>query len=129
MRLEVVKGDRFARTCALKCELSALMCAIYAVQHCHDVMCVWVGFLDRSREERARKRALLDVCAFSEPSKPGCVLGVERDVESLCGSLHLSAVYYTIRHGLCRSEMDPTGLRLNRRARVEALRLALTDSH
>ncbi len=86
--LQLVEWDRLARSRPLEPKLSAFVSTRDTVEHGNDAARVRVGVLDRHREQRAGKGALLDMSALRQPRKSGRVLLVKGDVQAMCGSLH-----------------------------------------
>jgi hypothetical protein len=86
--LQLVEWDRLARSRSLEPKLSAFVSTRDTVEHGDDTARVRVSVLDRHREQRAGKRALLDMSALRQSRKSGRVLLVKSDVQAMCGSLH-----------------------------------------
>jgi hypothetical protein len=86
--LQLVEWDRLAGSRSLESKLSAFVSARDTVEHGDDAARVWVGVLDRHREQGAGKGALLDMSALGQPRKSGRVLLVKGDIQAMCRSLH-----------------------------------------
>jgi hypothetical protein len=78
--LKLVEWDRLAGLRPFEPKLSAFVSARDTVKHGDDATCVWVGVLDRHREQRAGEGAFLDMSALRQPGKSSRMLLVKGDV-------------------------------------------------
>lgn len=92
--LQLIEVNRLA--CASFCEssLGSLIGARNAVEQRSDVPCLRVRFFDGCEEQRSRERSLLHMRALREPSEPGCMLRVERDVQAVGRTCHSTMVVH-----------------------------------
>jgi hypothetical protein len=81
--LQRVEWDRLAGLRPREPKLSAFVSAGDTVEHGDDATRVWVGFLDRHREQGAGKGALLDMGAVCQLRKSCRMLWVEGDVQAM----------------------------------------------
>jgi hypothetical protein len=86
--LQLVEWDRLAGSRPLEPKLSTFVSTGDTVEHGDDAARVRVSVLDRHREQRAGKGALLDMSALRQPRKSGCVFLVKGDVQAMRRSLH-----------------------------------------
>lgn len=86
--LQLVEWDRIAGSRSLESKPSAFVSTRDTVEHGDDAARVWVGVLDRYREQGAGKGALLDMSALGQPRKSGRVLLVKGNVQAMCGPFH-----------------------------------------
>ncbi len=63
-RLELIKGDRLARTGAIQALPGMVVGIRDAVEYRDDVACIGIGFFDGGREQRACESAFLHVGTF-----------------------------------------------------------------
>ncbi len=63
-RLELIKGDRLARTGTIQALPGMLVSIRDAVEYRDGVACIGIGFIDGGREQGARESAFLHVGTF-----------------------------------------------------------------
>ena len=81
--LEIFERDGFATLALLASAEGTIQCTRDTVQQLGHRSGFNVGLVDCAAEERASQRAFLHIRLFGKPGELGCVLRIERDVQSL----------------------------------------------
>ena len=86
--LQLVEGNRLAGSRLLETKLGSFVSARDSVEYTDDAARVWIGVLDRHREQRTGEGSLLDMSALRQLGEAGCMLGGVVDVQATGRSTH-----------------------------------------
>ncbi len=65
-----------------------------AVEQSGDVVRVRINLLESVRQEGTRQRALLQMGLLGQSRQPGCVLGIQCHIQSVCRSCHYPSLLH-----------------------------------